>query len=257
MDYHPSLSIVIITYNGATLVDRLMSSLLPLLNADNNIELIVVNNCSTDSTKALLTEWKKQLGCKLEVVDAERNLGVAGGRTLGVSRSKGELIMFLDNDTIVSSDAILKLKSHIENTPNCGVVAPALRSPNGELQDSAKPFPGITVKLRNILTRKNTQIVNYGDAEIFHPYYVIGACQLFRRSTYNLIGGLDTKIFYGPEDADFCERIRQTGLTIDYLQTVTIIHEWQRATRRKLFSKLSLKHIQGLIYFYKKHKRCL
>lgn len=257
IDYYPSLSIVIITYNGATLVDRLMSSLQSLLDTNNDIEIIVVDNCSTDSTNYILGKWQNLLGSQLEVICSDRNLGVAGGRSLGVSKATGKLIMFLDNDTIVTSEAILQLKSHIESHPNCGVVAPALRSPQGELQDSAKPFPGIAVKLSNILCGNKQKIVNYGSDDVLHPYYVIGACQLFRHSTYDNIGGLDTRIFYGPEDADFCERIRQIGLTVDYLQNVTIIHEWQRATRRKLFSKLSFKHLQGLILFYIKHRRCM
>ncbi len=254
---HLSLSIVIITYNGATLVDRLMSSLMILLDNNNDIEVVIVDNSSTDSTTDILNKWHQKLGNQLKIICAERNLGVAGGRSLGVSHATGKLILFLDNDTIVTQEAILQLTSYIESHPNCGVVAPALRSPQGELQESAKPFPGIVAKLRNILCGNKQNIVNDGNEDVLHPYYVIGACQLFRRSTYDQIGGLDTRIFYGPEDADFCERIRQTGLTVDYLQNVTIIHEWQRATRRKLFSKLSFKHLQGLILFYIKHRRCI
>ncbi len=254
--YSYSLSIVIITYNGADLTDRLMGSLWPLIDKSDDTEIVIVDNHSTDSTRTILDRWKSKLTDRLTVIYAEKNLGVAGGRTIGTESARGEMIMYLDNDTIVSAEAVNRLRSYLETHPSCGLVAPALRSLSGELQESAKPFPGIGVKVRNMVAgHKSGSNVSYGDTDTIHPYYVIGACQLFRRATYDSVGGLDTRIFYGPEDADFCERIRQTGLTIDYLQNVTIVHEWQRATRRSLFSRLSREHIKGLIHFYIKHKR--
>lgn len=46
---------------------------------------------------------------------------------------------------------------------------------------------------------------------VFEPEYLIGACQFFRREAYLEAGPLDENIFYGPEDADFCLRIRKKG----------------------------------------------
>ena len=43
---------------------------------------------------------------------------------------------------------------------------------------------------------------------------MIGACQLFRRQTFYFVGGLDEWYFYGPEDVDFCLRIREAGLRV-------------------------------------------
>jgi hypothetical protein len=90
-----------------------------------------------------------------------------------------------------------------------------------------------------------------------HPFYVMGACQMFRKTLLGTIGYLDDKIFYGPEDADFCMRIRQAGYTVDLQTSISIIHDAQRATRRSPFSRLSLLHIKALIYFYIKHRRCI
>lgn len=256
MTQHCNLSIIIITYNGASYLDRLLSSLAPYLNGCNDVEIVIVDNASTDSTDQVISKWQKQHGDKIKVHTSDKNLGVAPARKLGTSISSGKIIMYLDNDTVVSSEAIINLRTYIENHPDCGVVAPALRSPDGELQDSAKQFPGIGVKFRNLFLRNMKKVdVDYGKEDVFHPYYVIGACQMFRRATYDAIGGLDSHIFYGPEDADFCERIRRKGFSIDYLQTTTVIHDWQRATRRSPFSNLSRQHIKGLIYFYIKHKR--
>lgn len=256
MNYDHALSIIIISYNGAAFLERLLFSLRQLIETSNDIELIVVDNNSTDSTGEVLSKWQLLFREQLTIITSSKNLGVAGGRKLGIESSSGKFIMLLDNDTIVTKEAILELRSYLENNPICGVVAPALYSLSGELQESAKPFPGIGIKLRNILiNRFRTSPINYGECRLIHPYYVIGACQIFRKTTYDQIGGLDTNIFYGPEDADFCERVRQAGFSIDYIQSISIIHEWQRATRRSLVSKLSFQHLKGLIYFYLKHRR--
>lgn len=80
---------------------------------------------------------------------------------------------------------------------------------------------------------------------------------MIRREVLDLTGLLDENIFYGPEDADFCIRVRNNGFKIVYLPQFSIIHHWKRVTNRKIFSKLACRHIQTLLYFYKKHHRYL
>ena len=87
------------------------------------------------------------------------------------------------------------------------------------------------------------------------PVYVIGACQMFWRKVVDTVGMLDEHIFYGPEDADWCIRIKLAGWKTHCLNNHTIMHDYRRSTRRSPFSKLGRMHMKALLYFYWKHKR--
>ena len=58
--------------------------------------------------------------------------------------------------------------------------------------------------------------------------YVSGACQLFRRQTFNMVSGFDEWYFHGPEDVDFCLRIREQGLRIQQVTSATCAHTPRR-----------------------------
>ena len=164
--------------------------------------------------------------------------------------------MILDNDTVASKESIESLVDYLKLHPEIGVIAPRLIGRDGSVQKSWKDFPGLGVKIANVLSKGRKDHVS--DREIdkdIEPFYVIGAAQLFHRKVWEEIGPLDEKIFYGPEDADFCMRVRKTGRKVVYHPSVTIMHDWQRATTGKFLSPMARKHIKALIYFYKKWGR--
>ena len=237
---------------------RCLDSLSPLMQARPDVRIILVDNASTDADISSLIAareypWRE----RLEIIRSETNRGVAGGRNLGLShRGESRYLMFLDNDTLVSAKAIEDLIDFMDSHPETGLAAPRLVSPQGKVQKSFKDFPGLKVKISNILGRKNEfdDLVHDGP---LHPFYVIGACQIFPSSMVDEIGKLDENIFFGPEDADFCIRVRNSGKEVVYLPHISIIHEWQRDSHKSLFSPVSRAHIKGLLYFYKKWKKWL
>lgn len=248
-------SIVILTCNQRDVTLRLLASLENYLDTHTDTEVIIVDNGSTDATSEALDTYKSCYGDRFSLIVNPENKGVAAGRNIGLARARGEVIMLLDNDTIVNAEALDRLRDYIVANKTCGLVAPRLVAPDGSVQASAKPFPGLGIKVLHTLapgreSRSEQQALTH-----LHPFYVIGACQVFRADTLRHVGSLDENIFYGPEDADFCMRVRQLGLTIDYLKEITIVHDWQKATRRRPFSSLWRKHFCSLLYFYRKHRR--
>lgn len=244
-----NLSVVILTCNQKELTLRCLSSLEELMR-DKEVEVIVIDNGSTDATGDEITE---RYGEKVIYKRLNRNEGVARGRNEGAKLAKGERIFFLDNDTIVSEKAIKGLWDYLDQHPQCGLVAPKLVSPSGQIQDSFKPFPGLMIKARNWLSKKEISEVK---TPILHePFYVIGAAQMFDKALFEKLGGLDSKIFFGPEDADFCMRIREMGKKVVYNPEFTIIHDYQRSTSGRKFTRRAFRHIKALLYFYKKHRR--
>ncbi len=260
------LSIIILTCNQRDFTMRLLESMRDwLLSAapgrkgageddDEHVEVVVVDNGSSDSTCREVKEWVRRHAIgNLQLVEAGSNLGVARGRNLGLRHAKGDLLMLLDNDTIASPATFRAMMRHLRSNPQCGLVAPALYSPSGELQASAKPYPGLWIKLAHVLRPGRELKCERTELSKPHPYYVIGACQMFRREVLNLVGMLDESIFFGPEDCDFCIRIRKAGLTVDYRSDLRLTHDWQRATRRLPFGWLGRRHAAALLRFYLRH----
>ncbi|MCM1291448.1 MAG: glycosyltransferase family 2 protein [Prevotella sp.] len=247
----PTLSIIIISWNSLPMLKSCLHSLSRTLTRQE-IELVWVDNGSSDGA----FDWMTANYPNATIIRLDHNHGVAYARNRGVENAKGEYILFLDDDTEASSRAIDAMTDYLHAHPNAGICGTALRDADGNLQDSFKPFPGLDVKVKNVvramlhIRRKVTQ-----PRHVIEVDYLIGACQMIRRKVFDTIGLLDENIFYGPEDADFCLRASQKGWKVVYLPNVNITHHWRRATTTNPFSSLGRKHIAALHYFYRKHHR--
>ena len=62
--------------------------------------------------------------------------------------------------------------------------------------------------------------------------YVLGACQLFTAEAQAAAGEIDPRIFFGPDDVDWCLRIRRSGLRVVYHPAATVVHGYRRTLRR-------------------------
>ena len=78
-----------------------------------------------------------------------------------------------------------------------------------------------------------------------------------RYEIYPKIGGLDEKIFYSPEDVEYCLRVRSKGYKVVHLKNAKIIHLYQRISKKKLISKVNFSHLIGIHYVLKKYKKFL
>ena len=83
----------------------------------------------------------------------------------------------------------------------------------------------------------------------------MSACWIRRRDAYDQIGLLDEHIFYAPEDVEYCLRSWSLGLKVIYYKNCTVLHHWQRISRKKFFSKHNYEHIKGLKYLKRKYKK--
>lgn len=265
-----TLSILLLTWNSECDLKACLDS---LFVATRNIEreIIVIDNGSSDGTLPYL----ERLSDSIRLVRNPHNLGVAAARNQGLKLAQGEFIWILDIDTVVNQQAIEGMITYLIENPNCGLCGCTLTSLHGEIQESCRKLPMPKYKLLNLLSaigkryRWSPHLVNWIDkknSEQFYtaqqlgnaPFeveYLIGACQLFSASLLSKIGLLDDRIFYGPEDADFCLRTTQAGMRVVYLPHLAIIHHYNRITNKRLFSRMSYLHLKGILYFYIKHKR--
>jgi GT2 family glycosyltransferase len=83
--------------------------------------------------------------------------------------------------------------------------------------------------------------------------YAISAFWLFRRDLIDRVGVLDERIFYAPEDVDYCLRLWKSGYSVLYDATVHAVHDAQEISRGAPLKKIALRHIAGLLYLFRKH----
>ena len=255
------LSIIILTWNSEHLLRKCLSSIQANTTL-NDYEIIIIDNNSTDGTR----EFLKSIDSKdsYQIIFNSYNKGVGPARNQGIRIAKGEYILILDVDTVVTGNAIDRLVRYLDNTTKCGLVAAKMTDIDGSLQYTCRKYPTIISKfLRRVPFNWAQELLSeeemhdWDHACIREVDYVIGACQLIRRSVVEEVGLLDENIFYGPEDIDFCLRVWQAGYKVVYNPEAIIIHDEQRITKRKLLNRISWGHAKGLVYFFWKHKYLL
>lgn len=235
------VSYILISHNGLHFLQQLLPSLEHQMRR-KDVEVILVDNGSEDGTNDFISTHYPNI----HFLSLFTNRGVAYARNRAMEHAKGQYLFILDNDTIINDAAVEGMEKYLDTHSKTGLVACQLQGPDGSVQNSYLPYPGIRSKLAHIFntTHKKAQ-----------PIYVIGACQMIRRQAFEQVGLLDETIFYGPEDCDFCLRVRAAGWLVEYLSQFSIIHICQRVTHNHLFSSLTYKHLLGLIYFYRKYHR--
>lgn len=117
------LSIVIPTYNGAkTIGKRVFDNLLPQLRGlEGRVEIIVSDNCSTDSTKEAVKEYARACP-QIKYFRNESNLGFDRNCDLAVRRSRGEYVWLLSDDDMVRAGVVATLLKVLEKYPGIDAV---------------------------------------------------------------------------------------------------------------------------------------
>jgi len=229
-----------------------------------------VDNGSTDDSVFLLESFEP----KIKLIKNKKNEGVSKARNKALKISTGDYLWILDIDTVVNIDAFNGMLALLKDNLSVGLCGCKLVDSAGLVQDSCRKYPTLKYKFKNLLEDRlkrivsggsiHTRIQTFNDDQFYHlemkdnkPFkvdYVIGACQMFRRDILDKVGYLDEAIFYGPEDADFCKRIHNSGFEVMYLPDISIIHHYNRDTNSNPFSMLSFHHIKGLLHFWRKSR---
>ena len=115
------VTVIIPAYNVEDYIDECIQSVLNQKDLECKVEIIVINDCSTDKTEKICKKYEKKNQIKL--FKNEKNSGLAISRNIGLEKSTGNYIIFLDSDDLLSSDAVGKLYSQITNSNSDMVLA--------------------------------------------------------------------------------------------------------------------------------------
>lgn len=253
------LSIIILNWNSLHHLTQCLDSIYRHTEL-MDFEVIVVDNGSSDGSVPFIQAHYPDV----HLIANARNRGVAVARNQGLEMSKGDYVLFLDADTVVLPNAIDTLIRVMDQQPDVGLSGPKLTDPGGTLQYSCRKVPTISSKVfRQLPARwsnwllESEEFRNWNHATPRFVDYVIGACQVVRRVAMEDAGLYDERIFYGPEDVDYCIRMWRAGWRVLYNPNATVIHYEQRASRRwqnLIRSGLFWKHLWGLVIYFWKYR---
>lgn len=235
----PAVDVVVLTWNDPELASIAVRSVLG--SEGVNARVVVVDNGS--KTPFVWTASDPHV----LVLRNEVNRGVAPGRAQGVRSTTAPVVCFLDSDAELGPRSLATLVARLQG--QVGVVVPVFVGQAPEA--SAGRAPSLRVKAERALgLRADYDSVPRPDnAPAWPVEFGIGACQLFSRVAYDEVGGLDESIFYGPEDVEFCDRMRKGGFTIVQVADAEVLHPPRRAARRPL-SRAGLRHGWQLTRYY-------
>lgn len=111
----PKLSFVVPVYNTEKQLRICLDSILNQTNKD--FEVVLINDGSTDNSEQICKEYIKRYPGKIEYISKE-NTGIADTRNLGIAKSKGEYVCFVDADDYIANDLLEKLIPYLDKMPD-------------------------------------------------------------------------------------------------------------------------------------------
>ena len=257
------IGFVILTWNSERYIEKCIESI--FLLRDFRVVICVVDNGSSDKTIQILKELKKHALVQeidLDIIRLDKNRGTTVSRNLGIKKilHKIKNLCILDSDTVINKDAVQDMLQVLYENKKNGIVGPRMATSGGIEQQSGRNIPTMRLKLLKVMPIKTLRekgeamerISNF-DGNVVPVGYLMSACWFMRADLVHEIGFLDEKIFYAPEDVEYCLRAWENGYRVLLDRRVEIIHEWQRLSRKKFISKHNWEHLKGLFYLYSKY----
>lgn len=213
----PRCSIVVPVHNKVSLTRQCLFTLLTQPSEHADVEIIVVDDASSDATQILLTGYAGRIRGLTHTV----NTGFAGACNDGAYLATGEYLVFLNNDTIPQPGWLDALVRYAERHPQAAIVGSKLLYPNDTVQHAGVVISPDRVP-RHIYTGFPADHPAVNASRRFQ--IVTGACMLVRREIFDACGGFDTAYVNAYEDVDLCLRVAERGHEVHYCHESVLYH---------------------------------
>ncbi len=225
----PLVSVIVVTYGNLALTRDCIES----IRADDtygNVELVIVDNASTDGTPAYLNDLARS-SANVHVTLCSQNAGFAAAVNVGLAQARGDYLVILNNDTVVTPGWLRGLVGHLSASPEIGLLGPVSNGVDNE----ARVFTRYTHPSE--MADEILDITRTNMGEVFDLESLSFFCVMLPRRVYEEIGRLDEGYGFGYfEDDDYCRRVAAIGLRICCTSDV-YVHHSQSAAFDKLGSR--------------------
>jgi len=253
LDKFPLVSIIILTRNGLNYMQTLLEAI-QKNTLYKNYELIIVDNASEDDTLKYLKQKQKELPIK--IIENSFNETFSKANNEAVKLAKGELLLFLNNDTKPMKGWLCELVKEYLNNPKLGSAGSKLIYPGKKgFKNSCKlQHVGIRFRYEGDFYRP----YNMGMGEDIDSYNkkekracLTAACLLVPKKVFEEVGGFDENYIYGYEDVDLGLKIFSKGYDNVYVPTSKLYH-YEFGTQHKDKNKEIVKRRLNNIKYFKR-----
>lgn len=263
------LSILIVTYNSAGLIGKLLDQLQVEIWNEGQllpVEVVLVDNASRDGTAELVGRnypWVRLLASTV-------NLGFAAGNNLAARNANGKYLLLLNPDALPAPGSLQRGIALMAAHPQVGMGGGELLDPAGVPQPSARMFPTLRDELFTLsglasrfpqnkyLSRLDRRWADHeADAQVD---WIPGAFVFIPAKAFDELGGFDERFFMYYEEVDLCRRLGAKGLTVQYWPELKALHiggasakTVENARVSRAGSQLESWRMRSALLYYRKH----
>jgi GT2 family glycosyltransferase/glycosyltransferase involved in cell wall biosynthesis len=236
----PKVSVIVLCFNNLEFTRACLDSL-ELYSDYPNLEIIAVDNASSDGTPVFLQKWQAG-GTNRRFICNDTNLGFSAGNNVGLRAATGDYLVVLNNDTYVTPGWVRGMVRHLKRNPKVGLVGPVTNNIGNE------------ARIEIQYTSMEQMIERAGEYTRRHPGHAFPIrvaaffCVMMTRQAYEAVGPMDEDFGVGFfEDDDYCRRLALCGFQVCCADDVFIHHHLSAS-----FNKLKAEEKQVLFERNKK-----
>lgn len=232
---YPRVSIIVPVYNGESTLDLCLQSMLKLDYPKDLIEIIVVDNASTDNTKNIIGKYPV-------IYSLEQKKTSYAARNNGIKLSSGDILAFTDSDCIVDPEWLksgveMLMKNSSQNKERIAALAGRVEAYQPE----------------NVIEKYTAAIGVLDQKKSISKAARIATCNVFfHKSVFDKVGLFDENLFSGG-DTEMSWRIQSKGYTIGYCEKALLYHK-HRTNLLNLYEQF-FRYGYGSIYLWKKYNK--
>lgn len=197
----PKISVIVCVYNGASTLTECLQGLQNLNYS--NYEVLVINDGSTDNTLDITSSFDFK-------IITTQNLGLSYARNLGLEKSQGEIVAYIDVDAYPDPDWLSYLAIEFNSSEFAAIGGPNI-SPEkvGLISECVNNAPGSPTQV--LLTDRTAE-------------HIPGCNMAFRRDRLLEIGGFDSQFRIAGDDVDVCWKLQENGKTVGFSPAAIVWH---------------------------------
>lgn len=228
----PELSVVVVAYNSGAAIAATIDAA-EKATAHLSSELIVVDNGSVDDTSTI-TQGSLVRG---RTVRLDPNIGYGRAVNEGARRARGELLLIMNDDIILTGDCVDQMISAFRESANIGMVGARIVDRAGQELPSFRRFlPGWRDEIeryRSLIGRDRRRTLLAEEGTTVDVALLLAACALVNTELFRSIGGFNPIFFLYGEDIDFCRRLQSMRLRRRIVTTAVAIHDQEISPERR------------------------
>lgn len=224
-DFLPKISIIFAMLNGEKFLNRCLNSIRELSNV-NEIEILIINNNSTDNSLDIIHTYEKKLNIKL--INLGKNVGYAKASNLGVQNSKGEFIFITNVDVIYPTPDFFQklLKIYKDYKQNQEIII----SPAIVFEGDGIHYFGAKNHILGFSYTTDVHKILPNNKIIRMTQRASGGSLFMKKGPFIELGGYDNLFFIYYDDTDFSLRWLRNGNIIYTTNDPFIIHQQHKMT---------------------------